>query len=212
MKRITITALTLLALLVTAAPAGATAFYNNRVLIPEGEVATVAAHAEEGKLKVTLKRPHVTAETTKCSATGVSNAWNEPGFGRLELASISFACEGGWTIATVGGWLGTLEGEVFPLHLALTNVSLHVETATADYGTFTGTMDPVYGDNDPNGGDGEEGLGDELDTEIRFIGTTGNKLVGSGAASVRRGLEVSTVALAGFYHQGPKGEGITAQL
>jgi hypothetical protein len=204
MKRFILAAFAAL-MIAPACASATTAWYDEREPIPKGKAVAIES---SGKIILTLKRQHFPAIKVKCFASGVEAVWNVVGEGRDEARSIKFLCGGVETCEKpvvkplALPWLSRLYGEEHPLLDEWSGVAIDFACKSAsgrvDYGVFSGTLIPEQGDADEQC----EGIGDDLDNELRFQ-PSGPHL--SGAPG-------SELVVLGFYKLGYKGHGITGEV
>jgi hypothetical protein len=133
--------------------------------------------------------------------SGVAAFSNTEAGGRDETRDLAFACPEGTTVTPVLlPWSSTLVEGVPPLHDEWEGVALDVTFGGADHGVFSGAINTVVGDVDPQH-ERETKPEDEADNYMTFRGGPQNAfLLGPGGAKLW---------LAGKYHLGTKTAFIT---
>ena len=189
----------LAALLMLPASASAnTQWFFERQPIAEGKTVEVASSGP--KVALTLKLPKQTAIKIPCPASGTEAFWNSPTNGFDEIRAISFSCPKGTTVTPILPWTSTLlESELPPLHDKWENVALKLTYNGVNYGRFTGALDTIVGDVDPQK-DREKFKRDELDYFVTFR---------SGPTKFLAGPNEVRLWFSGLYHIGSKGSRVT---
>jgi hypothetical protein len=201
MSRLAAATVVIFLALVGAASASQTVWFDESEPIPQGQTLTVGSH---GIITLNLRhRGTLTVNKVICLARGATSFRNLATEGVGEIRSLTFeACLGeecDEPAVTASGlpWHFNLFGVEHPLSSELKGVALQVRCAGTSQGVFQGTVIPAVGDPDEQC----NGVGDELDSEIRFVA---NKEF----PNMLEGPEGSTVKLLGIYHLG----GVTGEV
>jgi hypothetical protein len=161
--------------------------------IAQGEIVEVATSGP--KITLLLKLPkQPTVIEIPCPASGTEAFWNSPTNGLDETRAISFSCPNGTTATPILPWTSTLLESELPLHDKWEHVALKLTYNGVNYGTFTGSLDTIVGDVDPQA-DREQFARDEPDNFLTFRGGLRKSLAGPNEAKLW---------VRGVYHLGDK--------
>jgi hypothetical protein len=182
-----------------ATAAAATEWFYNRQPIPAGQVVEVPTSAP--KTTVSVLGANRTKFQAVCSVSGVDAFSNTEAGGRDETRELAFACPAGTTVTPLLlPWSSTLVEGIPPLHDEWEGVSLEVSFGGTNHGVFSGVINTVVGDVDPQH-ERETKPEDEADNFMTFRGGPQSAfLLGPGGAKLW---------LAGKYHLGTKTAFIT---
>jgi hypothetical protein len=184
-------------LMLPASASASTQWFYEGQPIAKGETVEVASSGP--KIALGLKLPKQTIIKIPCPASGIEAFWNSPTNGLDETRAISFSCPEGTTVTPTLPWASTLLESELPLRDQWESVALHLIYNGVDDGTFTGSLDTIVGDVDPQT-DREKFAKDELDNYLVFRGGLKKALAGPNKAKLW---------FRGNYRLGVKGSRVT---
>jgi hypothetical protein len=158
-------------LAMTGTASAATEWFYERQPLPEGQTVEVPAH---GPFTLYLKVPRQVRVEVACAVSGVEAFWNTPEAGMDKTRTIAFSsCTspcGEVTVTPRLPWGDSILGLPSPYALVdeWRETRIALRCGGVDYGTFTGTLHPVSGDGDTQGGDETDSFVDFRNGQVLY--------------------------------------------